>query len=432
MKRKLLSLLLLVSLLLTGCVGAQIPDTTDPVHTTLSTGNSVSTGVTETTTTTETTVPSESAKPSEVTTPSEATKPTEGITPPETSGSTGNTTPSKPSGNDTQLTVHYIDVGQADSILLECDGKFMIIDGGNVADSSLVVSYLLEQGVEELEAVVNTHPHEDHVGGLPGVLAVFPVKKVYAPTKTYSSNCFDDFVRYTDQQNLEITIPKPGDTFSLGDAEVTVLGPVTSYSEVNNTSIVLMVTLGKTRFLFTGDMETKAETDMLDYWAGKKDLSADVLKVGHHGSSTSTGYRFLYETDPLYAVISVGKNNQYGHPNADPLSRLRDADVTVYRTDQQGHIVITSDGENLGFSWGNSSVTPDIPSDPKEEHTKPTGATQPSGNSKQYIGNKNSQILHLPTCSSLPKESNRVYFNDYNQAIGEGYRDCSKCKPSQN
>ena len=124
------------------------------------------------------------------------------------------------------LTVHYIDVGQADSILLETEGKFMLIDGGNKEDGQLVISYLQQQGVEELEAVICTHAHEDHVGGLPSVLAVFPVKAVYAPTKTYSSKVFDSFLKYVDQQRLEVTIPAPGDKLTLGSVDMTIVGPV--------------------------------------------------------------------------------------------------------------------------------------------------------------------------------------------------------------
>ena len=319
------------------------------------------------------------------------------------------TTPPIVTESSETLTVHFIDVGQADCALLECDGKFMLIDGGNVDDSSLVVSYLQKQGVQELEAVVCSHSHEDHVGGLPGVLAVFPTKAVYAPTRTYSSKCFDDFVYYADQQDLTITIPKVGDTLSLGSAKATVLGPVENYADTNNTSIVLMVQFGENKFLFTGDMETDAENDMLD--AGAK-VKADVLKVGHHGSNTSTGYRFLYEANPTYAVIPVGKDNSYGHPHEEPMSRLRDADVTVYRTDEMGTIVAVSDGKNISFTWNNSSAQPHDPTQGKPAY---------------YIGNINSKTLHLPTCSSLPAEKNQVKFDSYNAAISEGYHPCSRC-----
>ena len=156
------------------------------------------------------------------------------------------------------LTVHFLDVGQADCALLECDGKFMLIDGGNVDDSRLVVSYLLEQGVETLDAVICSHAHEDHVGGLPGVLATFPAERIFAPTVTYASTCFDDFLRYADQQDQPVEIPSPGDSFPLGDAQITVLGPVKTYAETNDTSIVVRVDFLETSFLFTGDMEVLA------------------------------------------------------------------------------------------------------------------------------------------------------------------------------
>ena len=249
------------------------------------------------------------------------------------------------------LTVHYIDVGQADCILLECSGQYMLIDGGNREDGQLVVSYLQQQGVEELEAVVCTHAHEDHVGGLPSVLAVFPTKVVYAPTKTYSSKVFDNFVYYVDQQGLDITIPAPGGGFTLGATTLDILGPVESYAETNDTSIVIMAEFGDHRFLFTGDMETPAENDMLDYWDGQYDWNVDVLKVGHHGSDTSSGYRFVYETDPEYAIVSVGEGNSYGHPNESVLNRYADAGIPLFRTDELGHIIVTSDGTNIAVTW---------------------------------------------------------------------------------
>ena len=310
------------------------------------------------------------------------------------------------------LTVHFLDVGQADCILLETDGQYLLIDGGNVADSSLVVSYLQQQGVQELSAVICSHAHEDHVGGLPGVLAVYPTAAVYAPTRTYSSKVFDDFLYYTDQQGLQITIPNPGDSFAFGEACVTVMGPVQSYADPNDTSLVLLVQFGTTRFLFTGDMEVQAENDMLDYWGEGYDWRIDVLKVGHHGSDTSTSYRLLYETMPAYGVISVGTGNSYGHPHERPLSLLQDAGVTLYRTDEMGTILVTSDGSNLTFSaeTGNPLIPDKIP----EQNTV-------------YIGNINSKKLHLEGCSSLPKEENRTYFHSYEEAIAQGYVPCGKC-----
>lgn len=316
-----------------------------------------------------------------------------------------------PSGDG--LMVHFVDVGQADCILIECGSEFAIIDGGNKDDGQLVVSYLEQQGVQELSAVICTHAHEDHVGGLPSVLSVYPTAAVYAPTRTYSSNIFDDFLYYTDQQRLEVTIPAPGDTLTVGDAVLTVLGPVQSYAETNDTSIVVRLDYGDTSFLFTGDMEVAAENDMLDYWSGNSDIfHVDVLKVGHHGSDTSTGYRFLYEVDPTYGVIPVGKDNSYGHPHAEPLSRLRDAGVTLLRTDELGHILAVSDGKEITFTWGNQTAQPE--------------AVEPA-EPQVFIGNKNSKKLHSEDCGSLPGENNRVYFDSYQQAIAEGYEPHSTC-----
>ena len=319
--------------------------------------------------------------------------------------------PTAPAADGGSLTVHYIDVGQADSILLECDGEFMLIDGGNRDDGQLVVSYLEQQGVQELEAVVCTHAHEDHVGGLPSVLAVFPTEAVYAPTRTYSSKIFDDFLYYVDQQRLEVTIPAPGDTLTLGDTVLTVMGPVQSYAETNDTSIVLLADYGSTRFLFTGDMEVAAENDMLDYWGEDTDWNVDVLKAGHHGSSTSSGYRFVYETDPEYTVVSVGKDNSYGHPHEEILSRYADAGIPLLRTDELGHVTVTSDGAEITVTWENQSAQP--------------GAVEPADST--CIGNKNSKKLHTESCDNLPGEQNRVYFTDYNEAIAAGYTPCGNC-----
>ena len=305
------------------------------------------------------------------------------------------------------LTVHFLDVGQADCALLECGGEYILIDGGNVEDSSFVVSYLQNAGVEELAAVFCSHAHEDHVGGLPGVLAVYPTGAVYAPTSTYSSGCFDDFVYYTDQQGLSVTIPAVGDRMSFGTASVEVLGPVKSYADTNDTSLVLMVEYGSTRFLFTGDMETGAEADLLDSGA---DLKADVLKVGHHGSDTSTSYRFLYEVMPRFAVISVGEGNSYGHPHELPLSRLKDAGAMVYRTDRLGTVTARSDGVEITFTW--------------EENVQ---STAPDEEITLYIGNKKSKKFHTDTCSSLPKEENRITFDSYNDAVQAGYSPCGQC-----
>ena len=311
------------------------------------------------------------------------------------------------------LLVHYLDVGQADCILVEYGDYHLLIDGGNREDGQMVVSYLEQQGVTELDAVVCTHAHEDHVGGLPSVLAVYPTAAVYAPTKTYSSNVFDKFIYYTDQQRLEITIPNPGDLLPAPEGlELTVLGPTKTYAETNDTSIVILASFGETSFLFTGDMEVQAENDMMDYWGDRVNGNVDVLKVGHHGSDTSSGYRFVYMTDPEYAIISVGEGNSYNHPNEPILARYQDAGIPVFRTDRLGTILATSDGKEITITWENQNAVP--------EDVAP-------GGTMVYIGNKNSKVFHAPDCKNLPGEKNRVEFPTYGEATDAGYTPCGAC-----
>ena len=312
------------------------------------------------------------------------------------------------------LTVHFLDVGQADCALLECNGEFMIVDGGNVEDGRMVVSYLKQMGVQTLTSVVCSHAHEDHVGGLPAVLAVFDAERVYAPVTEYSSDIFENFVRYTEKQGLSLTVPEPGDQFMLGSAIVTVLGPTRDYEDPNNTSIILKVTYGESDFLFTGDMETLAEHDMLDYWGDRIDWDIEVLKVGHHCSDTSSGYRFVYETRPEYGVISVGWDNPYGHPHAEPMSRLKDAGLLLFRTDKLGHVVAGTDGSEITFTWESPYAAPEdaIPADPAMAI---------------LYGNKKTAVFHAYSCTSLPAQHNRVEFADYDEAIAAGYKPCGGC-----
>ena len=311
--------------------------------------------------------------------------------------------------------MHFIDVGQALSVLVECDGQYMLYDGGNVDDGSLVVSYLQSQGVEQLEYVFCSHAHEDHVGGLAAALAYFPAYHVYSPVTEASTKCFKDFVKYTQQQGLQVEVPAVGTTWPLGGATVTMVGPVAQYSDTNDTSIVLRIEYGSTSFLLTGDMEKTAETDLVNSGVN---LRADVLQVGHHGSSTSTGYLFLNSVLPEMAVISCGVNNKYGHPHEETLSILRDAGVDVYRTDLQGTITIGSDGQN--FTVGTEHFVPD-------SQLNPTDPSASSTAQQAYIGNVNSKKFHLPTCANLPAEKNQIRFSSYDEAIAAGYTPCASC-----
>lgn len=311
--------------------------------------------------------------------------------------------------------MHFLDLGQALSVLVECDGQYMLYDGGNVDDGSMVVSYLQNQGVEELQYVFCSHAHEDHVGGLAAALAYFPANHVYSPVTDASTKCFQDFVKYTQQQGLQVEVPAVGTVWQLGSATITLLGPVAQYSETNDTSLVLRVDYGSTSFLLTGDMEADAERDLVNSGAN---LKADVLQVGHHGSSTSTSYIFLNAVLPEMGVISCGVNNKYGHPHEETLSILRDAGVDVYRTDLLGTVVIGSDGQNYTIRTDKTATDAELnPTDPAA-----------SGTAQQaYIGNVNSKKFHLPTCPNLPAEKNQILFSSYDEAVAAGYTPCSTC-----
>ena len=313
--------------------------------------------------------------------------------------------------------VHYIDVGQGDSSLILCDGEAMLIDGGEADQSSKIYAYLENQGVDYLDYIVATHAHSDHIGGLSGALNYALVGTALCPVTSYDSKTFNSFEKYLGKQGVSITVPEPGDTFNLSSALVEIMGPQRNYDDPNNTSIVLKITYGATSFLFTGDAERTAEADILD--AGY-DLSATVLKVGHHGSDSSTSYPFLREIMPDYAVIQVGKGNSYGHPAEDTLSRLRDAGVKVYRNDLQGTIICTSDGTAVTFSTERNESIETNPTAPASTASPETGG---------YIGNINTHKFHLPTCGSLPAEKNRVFFDTRQEAVDAGYDPCGNCKP---
>ena len=245
--------------------------------------------------------------------------------------------------------VHFIDVGQADSTLILCDGYAMLIDGGNAEDSSLLYSYLKKLDVDYLDFVVCTHAHEDHVGGLSGALNYAWAGVVLSPVTEYDSRAFNSFVKTVKKQGLELTIPKPGDTYSLGSADFEILGPLYDYEDPNNTSIVIRLTYGTVSFIFSGDAEAESELDLVDEYGNY--LSSTVMKVGHHGSSTSSCAKYLNAVNPTYAVISCGVDNSYGHPHEVTLEKLEEAGITYYRTDEQGTIICESDGFDLNFSF---------------------------------------------------------------------------------
>ena len=251
-------------------------------------------------------------------------------------------------GIESNLEVHFIDVGQADSILIKKGNKFMLIDAGNNGDGELVVNYLKEQNVSKLNYVIGTHPHEDHIGGLDDVINSFEIEKVIMPNVISPTNTFEDVLDSISNKGLSITKSKVGDTYDLNGATATILAPnQNEYNDFNNYSIVVKVTNGDNSYLLTGDADALSEKEMVK--ENKYRLHADVLKLGHHGSSTSTSLEFLNAVNPDFAVISVGVDNKYGHPNLETLDKLGNRGINVLRTDLQGTIVSISDGKTISF-----------------------------------------------------------------------------------
>lgn len=355
-----------------------------------------------------------------------------------------------------ELTVHYLDVGQGDCILAACDGEYMLIDAGDNSQGTKIQNYLTKQGVKKLKYAVGTHPDADHIGGLDVILYKFECGTVMMPDQSKDTATYRDVVDTMKQKGYRNTVPEPGDSFSLGSAKCTVLSPGKKYEDANNNSIVLKVVHGDNTFLFMGDAEEEAESALLKSGA---DVQADVLKVGHHGSRSSSSKKFLDTVDPSYAVISCGEDNSYGHPHAETLNSLRAMGVEVFRSDEQGTIVAVSDGSKITWnsapsdSWkageptGGSKVSAESGvgssvAAPAGTGSETTGTIQQESGSSvpvpaeeapsagSYIGNKNNGKLHKTSCGYLPLEKNQAVFGTREEAVAAGYSDpCKKCNP---
>ena len=240
------------------------------------------------------------------------------------------------------FSVSFIDVGQADSVLIRNGNYNMLIDAGNNEDGEKLVNYFKSLGIEEFTYVFATHPHEDHIGGMDDIINNFKIDNYYMSNKLSTTKTFMDVLDALDGCNLKYTVPNKGDTLKLGDANIKVIYPGDDKSNINDSSIVLKITYGKNSFLLTGDVTSNVERKIYN-----EDIKSDVLKVAHHGSSYSSTDVFLDRVKPYYAVISVGKNNIYNHPSNKTLEKLNKRNIKVYRTDLDGTIVFTSDGENL-------------------------------------------------------------------------------------
>lgn len=335
-----------------------------------------------------------------------------------------------PVSADEGMQVHFLNVGQADSTLITVDDHAMLIDAGNNDDEEPILNYLLnKQGISHLDYVIGTHPHEDHIGAMDSVLSSVSTDVVLLPDVTTSTQTFLDVLTAIDNQGLDITIPQPGETYSLGDASFTILGPLRDYGDnLNDWSIALKLIYGNTSFIFTGDAEYDAESDMI---AAGPDFHADVYQVGHHGSRTSSSSALLDAVNPAWAVISCGSGNDYGHPHQETLEALANRNIQVLRTDLEGTIVAVSDGETISFDYGFSSRE-DSPQNQGEENFAPVSddsitvsQSVDSDNTVVHI-TKTGEKYHSAGCQYLRKSDIEVTLA---QAKERNLGPCSKCNP---
>ena len=258
------------------------------------------------------------------------------------------------------LEVTFFDVGQGDCALISLpDEKYVLIDGGNVPDGELIATELQKMGISELEIMVATHPHEDHIGGLDDVLAALKVNQIYMPEisekDTPTTKTYEYFLDAAINEGCDVYPAKAGETILKGeDYSLLCLSPSRSdIGDINNYSVVLKLSYKEADFLFTGDAEKEIEEEIL---SSGYDISAEIIKAGHHGSRTSCSKKFLEAVNPIYAVISCGPNNSYGHPHKETIKALAEQGTKIYRTDELGTITIGTDGENIYFSNNNSLI----------------------------------------------------------------------------
>ncbi len=254
--------------------------------------------------------------------------------------------PSVSSAATPTMKVHFINVGQGDATYIKMPGgEDILIDGGRQGQGDKIIAYLKKQKVDDIEIMIATHPDADHIGALDEVLKAYKVESVYAPKVSHTTDAYKNFLKAVKAEKLTIKTAKAGVKLPLKTGTAKFVGPVRDYgkTDLNNWSAVLHITYNKNKFLFTGDAEKTAETDMVK---AKQTLQADVLKVGHHGAKTSSNKNFLDVVKPKYAVISVGKNS-YGHPSTEVINRFKPYKTSIYRTDQKGNIIFTSTGTKI-------------------------------------------------------------------------------------
>lgn len=242
------------------------------------------------------------------------------------------------------LKIYFVDVGQADCILINDNNEYSLIDAGNNEDGEKIVKYFKDLGITKFKYVFGTHAHEDHIGGMDNIIENFQIEHFYMPDTITTTRTFEEVLDALEEKNIAFETPEEDENLTFRDTVFKVLHVGKDKRDLNDTSIVLKLTYKNTSYLFMGDATSSVEKDILD-----KDIKSDVLKVGHHGSQYSSTISFLKKVSPKYAIIEVGKNNSYNHPKEVTLKKLEDLGTKIYRTDEDGTIILTSDGENMSF-----------------------------------------------------------------------------------
>jgi len=323
--------------------------------------------------------------------------------------------------NPGHLVVSFIDVGQGDSILVEFpNDEVMLVDAGPTEMGQTVVRYLRSREIDNIDILVATHPHDDHIGGMLDVLGAFSIGKVWDSGYNHGSQAQENFLALIQSKGIQFGTPRAGFFQEIGDARIEILAPGEfllsgTDSDPNNNSIVMLVTYGGISFLLTGDMQGE-ERQTRDSWP-----ECTVLKVAHHGSANGTDANFLTAVSPEVAVVSYGLDNSYGHPAQETRNLLRQNGCAVKSTASNGTITISTDGKTFEITTTRGpAVTTTV---------APTPPTSSGGGSGNYIGNRNSHIFHRPSCSYLPNLENRIYFSTRESAIAAGYQPCQRCNP---
>ena len=339
---------------------------------------------------------------------------------------------------DYDLTFSVLDVGQGLSLLVESNGEYLLYDGGDRYASSYVVSYLKNEGIDQLDYVVASHYDSDHINGVIGALNAFPVDTIIGPDYIHDSQTYQSFTNTVASLGKEVEHPVVGTTYELGSADITVLAPAEIVDDSNDNSVALKIENGENSFIVTGDAEYTSEAKML---ASGIDIDTDVLVIGHHGSASSTSWDFIEATTPEYAIISCGEGNSYGHPDADTMEKLESMEISVFRTDKQGNIIATSDGTDItwnvepcnDYSSGDGSLgtLPAGALSAESVNTESSTSVLTSANNTQpkeqivWLSATGSKYHSKPDCGTMnPDTARQISIDD---AISQGYEPCKKC-----